>query len=129
MFGFDLVLVSKKQNSESTCKLSCPRILYSDPFWTQTGLMIQDIVRQKLMAFQFPSAMCLLFRTSIGKVRFLTLIIIMNISFQFLEWGCDDLTIYYSRPDEQNRPFAVLMHKTCQSVLTDVVLHEEKDER
>lgn len=45
------------------------------------------------------------------------------------EWGCDDLTIYYSRPDEQNRPFAVLMHKTCQSVLTDVVLHEEKDER
>ena len=63
------------------------------------------------------------------KVRFLTLIIIMNISFQFLEWGCDDLTIYYSRPDEQNRPFAVLMHKTCQSVLTDVVLHEEKDER
>ena len=53
----------------------------------------------------------------------------MNISFQFLEWGCDDLTIYYSRPDGQNRPFAVLMHKTCQSVLTDVVLHEEKDER
>ena len=53
----------------------------------------------------------------------------MNISFQFLEWGCDDLTIYYSRPDEQNQPFAVLMHKTCQSVLTDVVLHEEKDER
>ena len=67
MFGFDLVLVSKKQNSESTCKLSCSRILYSDPFWTQTGLMIQDIVRQKLMAFQFPSAMCLHFRTSIGK--------------------------------------------------------------
>ena len=29
--------------------------------------MIQDIVRQKLMAFQFPSAMCLHFRTRIGK--------------------------------------------------------------
>ena len=29
--------------------------------------MIQDIVRQKRMAFQFPSARCLHFRTSIGK--------------------------------------------------------------
>ena len=83
------------------------------------------------MAFQFPFAMCLHFRTSIGKGEVFNINnkLIMNISFQFLEWGCDDLTIYYSRPDEQNRPFAVLMHKTCQSVLTDVVLHEEKDER
>ena len=46
-----------------------------------------------------------------------------------LEWGCDDLTLYYTRPDENNRPFALLLHKTCQSVLSDIVLHEEKDER
>ena len=36
-------------------------------FWTQTGTHDQDIARQELMAFQFPSAMCLHFRTSIGK--------------------------------------------------------------
>ena len=36
-------------------------------FWTQTGTHDQDIARQELMAFQFPFAMCLHFRTSIGK--------------------------------------------------------------
>ena len=27
------------------------------------------------------------------------------------------------------RPYALLRHKTCQSIFQDTVLHEEKDER
>lgn len=37
--------------------------------------------------------------------------------------------MYYTKPDDNNRPDAVFLHKTCQSVLSDVVLHEEEDER
>lgn len=46
-----------------------------------------------------------------------------------LEWGSDDLTVYYTRPDSMKRPYALLRHKTCQSIFQDVCLHEEKDER
>ena len=46
-----------------------------------------------------------------------------------LEWGSDDLSLYYTRADDNNRPYTVLWHKTCQSILSDVVLHEEEDER
>lgn len=45
------------------------------------------------------------------------------------EWGSDDLTVYYTRPDSMKRPYALLRHKTCQSIFQDVCLHEEKDER
>ncbi|XP_068683040.1 dipeptidyl aminopeptidase BI-like [Montipora foliosa] len=45
------------------------------------------------------------------------------------EWGSDDLTIYYTRPDGMGRPYVLLRHTTCQSIFQDVVLHEEKDER
>ena len=51
------------------------------------------------------------------------------ILFVFQEWGSDDLTIYYTRPDGMGRPYALLRHTTCQSIFQDVVLHEEKDER
>lgn len=46
-----------------------------------------------------------------------------------LEWGSDDLSLYYTRADDNNRPYTVLGHKTCQSILSDVVLYEEEDER
>ena len=46
-----------------------------------------------------------------------------------LEWGSDDLSLYYTRADDNNRPYTVLWHKTCQSILSDVVLYEEEDER
>ena len=46
-----------------------------------------------------------------------------------LEWGSDDLSLYYTRADDNNRPYTVLRHKTCQSILSDVVLYEEEDER
>ncbi|XP_020623463.1 protease 2-like isoform X1 [Orbicella faveolata] len=45
------------------------------------------------------------------------------------EWGSDDLSLYYTRADDNNRPYTVLWHKTCQSILSDVVLYEEEDER
>ena len=46
-----------------------------------------------------------------------------------LEWGNDDLSLYYTRPDGMKRPYALLRHNTCQSIFQDVVLHEETDER
>ena len=46
-----------------------------------------------------------------------------------LEWGSDDLSLYYTRADDNNRPYTVLRHKTCQSILSDDVLYEEEDER
>lgn len=45
------------------------------------------------------------------------------------EWGSDDLTIFYTRPDSMRRPYSLLRHTTCQSIFQDVVLHEESDER
>lgn len=45
------------------------------------------------------------------------------------EWGSDDLSLYYTRPDGMMRPYAVLRHFTCKSIFQDIVLHEEKDER
>lgn len=56
---------------------------------------------------------------------FIYLIVCLFIS----EWGSDDLSLYYTKPDDNHRPYSVLMHKTCQSVLSDVALYEEQDER
>lgn len=46
-----------------------------------------------------------------------------------LEWGSDDFFLYYIRADDNNRLYIVLRYKICQSILFDVVLYEEEDER
>lgn len=45
------------------------------------------------------------------------------------EWGSNDLSLYYTRPNGMKRPYALLRHETCKSIFQDTVLHEEKDER
>jgi oligopeptidase B len=46
-----------------------------------------------------------------------------------LVWGNDNSVVYYSKMDEQHRPYQLWRHVMGAPVSEDVLLFEEKDER
>ena len=53
----------------------------------------------------------------------------MPVVFLLLAWSADGRHLFYMRHDEQMRPFQVWRHRLGTDHATDVLVHEELDER